>query len=478
MLLASHASPWEKPSAASAAMFPSSRPATDAPPAVDPALSALCLALGAVALGQALEQSNGHLDPTSIRWLSAALALLAAAAVVPRLGSREAVLRRLLPFLLLAGLAFQLSELRAHVPGIRLGDTSAHALQPFRLGIAACGLFALGLLSPWPGLRRASFVLLVAIHFLLGSWLIRAAPNPHIDVWVIHRDSLDRLLAGGNPYAMDFPNIYHSTTMYGPGQTLGDRLNFGYCYMPLTLLLSLPGHVLGGDYRYSQLAAMALTALLLGFARPSRTAFLAAALLLYTPRVFYVVEQGWTDPYVALCFALVVFAALRWRRALGVALGLFFVSKQYTPLAVPAALMLLPQRLSRKTILQATAVGAAVTLPFVFWDVRAFVWDCLVLQVHSPFRPTALSYLAWFFAKTGRALLSVVGFIAAVLAIALSLAWRRRGPAFFAGSCALVYFAFFAFNKQAFCNYYFLVLAMACAGVAAALPSDLSSPAK
>lgn len=459
-------------------MFPSSRPTADELLATDPALPALCLALGAVALGHALEWSNGHLDPISVRWLSAALILFLVAVAAPRLGSREAALQRVLSFLLLAGLAFQLSESLLHVPGIRLGDTSDHALRPFRLGVALCGLLALGLLAPGSKLRRASFIALIATHFLLGVWLIHAAPDPHIDVYVIHRDSLNRLLAGGNPYAMDFPNIYDNTTMYGPGQTIGDRLNFGYCYMPLTLLLSLPGHLLGGDYRYSQLAAMALTALLLGFARPSRIAFLAAALLLFTPRVFYVVEQGWTDPYVVLCFALVVFAALRWRRALGVALGLFFVSKQYTPLAVPAALLMLPERLSRKTILQAALVGSVVTLPFVFWDVRAFVWDTLALQVHSPFRPTALSYLAWFFAETGRALPSAVGFIAAMLALAFTLARRRRSVACFATSCALVYLVFFAFNKQAFCNYYFLVLAMACAGIAACLPIESSESAK
>ena len=41
-----------------------------------------------------------------------------------------------------------------------------------------------------------------------------------------------------------------------------------------------------------------------------------------------------------------------------------------------------------------------------------------------------------------------------------------RTPAGFAGGVALVYFAFFAFNKQAFENYYFFVIGALCCAVA------------
>jgi hypothetical protein len=50
------------------------------------------------------------------------------------------------------------------------------------------------------------------------------------------------------------------------------------------------------------------------------------------------------------------------------------------------------------------------------------------------------------------------------------LAVRRcpRTPAGFALAVGFVYLVFFAFNKQAFCNYYFFPLAALCAAIAAA----------
>jgi hypothetical protein len=42
-----------------------------------------------------------------------------------------------------------------------------------------------------------------------------------------------------------------------------------------------------------------------------------------------------------------------------------------------------------------------------------------------------------------------------------------RSPAGFAGSMAFCLGMFFAFNKQAFCNYYYLVLGLLCCALAA-----------
>jgi len=62
--------------------------------------------------------------------------------------------------------------------------------------------------------------------------------------------------------------------------------------------------------------------------------------------------------------------------------------------------------------------------------------------------------------------------LAAVVTLALSL-WRApRTPAGFALSLGFILLAFFAFNKQAFCNYYFFVIgAMCCAVGALELPA-------
>jgi hypothetical protein len=46
--------------------------------------------------------------------------------------------------------------------------------------------------------------------------------------------------------------------------------------------------------------------------------------------------------------------------------------------------------------------------------------------------------------------------------------WRaERTPAGFAGAIALCFFVFFAFSKQAFANYYYMVIAAMCVSVVA-----------
>ena len=63
-----------------------------------------------------------------------------------------------------------------------------------------------------------------------------------------------------------------------------------------------------------------------------------------------------------------------------------------------------------------------------------------------------------------------IAFVALVVATGLVL-WRcRRTAAGFAAGTALVFFAFFAFNKQAFANYYYFVIGAMCCAVATAVP--------
>ena len=109
---------------------------------------------------------------------------------------------------------------------------------------------------------------LVAAHCAIGVWMIQRSPDPAIDVHVFQRDAFAALRAGVNPYAMTFPNIYQTGENYGPGLSVNGRLQFGFPYFPLSLLLSMPAQLFGGDERYAQLAAIELAAVLMAFARP------------------------------------------------------------------------------------------------------------------------------------------------------------------------------------------------------------------
>jgi hypothetical protein len=117
----------------------------------------------------------------------------------------------------------------------------------------------------------------------------------------------------------------------------------------------------------------------------------------------------------------------------------------------------------------AAAAGAAVSLPLALWDWPAFWHDVVSLQTIQPFRPDALSYLAWVYKISAVQLPVALAFLAALLGVVAGLQRLPHTPAGFAGGVALVYILFIAFNKQAFCNYYYFVIgAMCCASAAAA----------
>jgi hypothetical protein len=105
-------------------------------------------------------------------------------------------------------------------------------------------------------------------------------------------------------------------------------------------------------------------------------------------------------------------------------------------------------------------VALLVSLPLALWNPGAFIHDVILLQFRQPLRPDALSYLNLF-----PSLASAAGWLSLLL-ILPTLAWVLRreqpGPAGFARGAALVLLVFFAFNKQAFCNYYYLVVGTLC----------------
>jgi hypothetical protein len=164
--------------------------------------------------------------------------------------------------------------------------------------------------------------------------------------------------------------------------------------------------------------------------------------------------------------ALVGFVALRRPSWLAVCLGGLLVLKQYMVFAVPLALLLpqaLPPRGERRRFIIWLLVPGLLSLPLALWSLKDFWFDVAALQVYQPFRVEALSYLAWWAQNHDRPS-TVLAFVAALAGLGLAF-WRApRTPAGFAAALGTVLLLFFAFNKQAFCNYYSLVVgAFACA---------------
>lgn len=424
-----------------------------------------------IVLGRALQIANGALDPVALAWVIVAFVLVLGATIAPRPARLARFDALVLPGLALAGLIVNIAQLQTALPGSHLLLRSTSILT-FQWGIAA--LAVLGACAIRGGRRSTMYVLiggLVAVHFALGIWIIQHAPAPHIDVFVFHRNAVAALQSGIDPYGMTFRNIYADSGFYGPGLSVDGRLQFGFPYLPLSLLVSLPGQLIGGDHRYSQLMAMEVAACLMAFARPGIFGPIAAVLFLTTPRIFFVLEQSWTEPFVVLGLAAVVFAACRQSRAVPWLFGAFIAFKQYLVLAIPAAFLLMRRPVTRQGVLafltRSAVVVGVVTLPFFVWSPAGFWKSVVTLQLYQPFRYDALSVLSWWVSRGSDQPSAAIAFVVVALASAVAL-WRLpRTAGGFAAAISLTFFAFFLFNKQAFCNYYFFVIGGLCTTLAA-----------
>ncbi len=429
-------------------------------------------AVAAICLGVALQISNGFLQATALGLVVIAFGVLTGASVIPRpvsVAGWDAGIVRLVG---LAGLVLHLLYLYSSLPGMYL-QLDNGALATFHRGVGLLAVVVSVIVLGTPGWAKPLQVgALLAAHYALGAWMIHRSPNPAIDVYVFQKSAIGALRSGVNPYAMTFPDIYRDTlAAYGQGLSVDGRLQFGFPYFPLSLLLSMPGQVFGKDPRYAQLVAIELAAGLMAFARPRGLGLVAAALYLTTPRIFFVLEQSWTEPFLVLGVSAVIFAACRHSRLVPWLFGALIALKQYLVFALPAAVLLVERPLERRrfvTFLEKSAIlGAAVTLPFVVWNPGAFWTSVVTLQFHQPFRPDALSVLSWWVSRGHEPPPVLISFIAAAAASALAL-WRLpRTPAGFGAAISMTFLAFFAFNKQAFCNYYFFVIGALYASVAA-----------
>jgi hypothetical protein len=448
----------------------------------DRRLSVALTAVGAVAVGAAIQVGDGYGTPAAFAWLTVGVGAVLLAVLLPTHRTVEAFLARTLPGLLAAALIGQLYAL------IRTPPARPFAAVPswpptFLLAATGVALAALAVAFTPGVLRYVGAVAIPAVHFALGVWTIRLqpAPTPLIDVFMFQRDTAAALLAGTNPYSITFPNPYPTLPYYGPGMVVDGRLTFGFVYPPLSAYLSAAGQWLGGDVRYAQLGAMTLAAVLMATARRGPLGALAAGLFLFTPRNLFVLEQSWTEPFVVLFLAATVWCAARLPRLAPFVLGLFLAAKQYAVLALPLALLVARPPLSWRglwrTGVPAVLVAASVTLPLALGDLPGFVRAVVTLQFAQPFRPEALSYLGLWAGPvvpgapppappfgTG------VAFAVAAAVMGLAL-WRAaRTPAGFALGVSAVFLAFFVLNKQAFANYYFFVVGALCVAVAAADP--------
>jgi hypothetical protein len=440
----------------------------------------LLLGVAAIALGQALQNGNGFLTRLALLWLTIAL-----------ICSCKSIFSQRLPFpvskltlwiILTAGLVLQIFQLLTTIPGWYILPASLEKLWQYRVCIFFGGISALLSLSPqsWfhPLVRRVLIALVFIAMLVAGIWVIRALPSPYIDVYMFHQTSSAALLQSDNPYELSEPNFYENMNLYGPELVKNGRMTIGNPYPPLSIYLSSIGYFVAGDIRYSHLAAIILGAILMVCLRPDRGALFGAYIFLFTPRVYLVLEQSWTEPLVLLLAVAVIWCAIHrpgWRF---IALGLLIASKQYMILLSPLIVLLIPHNSSRQVWAKAIGwtIGTAfvVTAPLAFLNFPAFFWNVGQSQFYQIFRLDSLSYAAVYAIISGRLPSQYISF--GILVIVLFLVWRygQRSPSGYAAAMAFCLGIFFAFSKQAFCNYYFLVIGLLSAAIAAIPTLDIS----
>jgi hypothetical protein len=462
------------------------------PPAGDRFQTALALALSAFFLGCALDAGNGSYSKSALAWLTISLLCCGGALAMPAVDRLELLARRSLKSIFVLAILFQI---------LLLLDLPREEANPAAMTglILIAGLgFLLAFITRrllWPLflIMIVAFVSVVTVQF-------RTTDFPGIDLFYFQQQAADVLVHGHvifwygedegahprqhglpaivhghNPYAMRYHNMYDpSTVFYGPGVVdEHQNLTQGFPYPPLSLLMVLPSCYFTGDCRYVDVVSIGLSALLMAAARPGRWGVLAATLFLLTPKVLRLVDLAWTEPLLTLNFSLAMFCACRCRKMLPWALGLYFACKQYTVLTLPALWLLTdgPDRWKQLAwmCLKAGLVVAVVTLPFFFWNPYEFNRAVVLWQFVQPFRQDALSYLVLMYRHNGGQIPPLwTPFVLVVPTMILGL-WRcPRTPAGFAAMVTLVHFAFFAFNKQAFINYYYFIMASSCWAIAAA----------
>ena len=436
------------------------------------------LGLAGLTLGQALQSGNGGFTLPGIFWLTASLICLEYALFTPPKPLQGFFMKISFPVLVL-GLLWQIYQLATASPGTSHLPASLSTLWLFKLGVISAGGLALIILAPKNRISSVSQNLLVCstllVFWLLGVWVIKSSPKPMIDVFVFQQTSGDALLHGRNPYTLTPPNIYGHMQYYSPELVKDGYLTIGNPYPPLSIYFSTLGYLVGGDIRYSYLLAIVLSGALIAFLHPGRESKLAAFIFLFTPRVFYLVEQSWTEPIVVLFLTATVYCAIHYPRWLPFILGLLFASKQYLLFLIPLTLLLIPPRSSWRNwahmYSRMAGVAIAVTAPLALWNISAFMWNVGEVQWYQIFRMDALSYLALYARIFNQIPSQLIGFVA--LAIAFLPVWRfaPRTPTGFVISIAWCLGIFFAFNKQAFCNYYFLVIGAICCTLAS-LPTS------
>jgi hypothetical protein len=306
--------------------------------------------------------------------------------------------------------------------------------------------------------RGVAFVVFVCAFVVSMSAL--ALTPVTIDVQAFLESGLDALWAGRSPYAItvDLPYSVEQTRSYFPDGPVEDGVvPFGYPYLPSTLLLDLPAHLLG-EVRWMHVACLFVAGVAAWRLATDKAGRVAALLVALSPVGVLVLLHYWVEPIMVMLLAVVV-ASLRAGKAgwCGVMLGLLFSSKQHAVAFVPI-LVSVGRKCGWRTVALSAVVGGLIVSVFLLWDAREFLRSTVEFPALLGVRPDSVSVLAQLDARVGPVPhWTYVLSPAAGLATSALIVWRTRpGPTSVAIAVGLSLLVTLLLAKQAFMNYYLL----------------------
>ena len=202
------------------------------------------------------------------------------------------------------------------------------------------------------------------------------------------------------------------------------------------------------------------------------------------PSSIYVLDLSWTEPFLVLTFSFVMFCACRWPKALPYALGPVFLHQAVhdpdDPAIAPADRRPPPLENAGQHIVQSRPGRRRDQ--FAVSDLERPRIHPRRSSYFNSSKPSATTPSAtWCFSTESFPPVHLpiwISLLPLVAIIPLSLRRLASSPAGFAAAVTAVHLFFFAFNKQAFCNYYYFVIATACWSIAAANFPPIIPPEK
>ena len=309
---------------------------------------------------------------------------------------------------------------------------------------------------------RRKFIYLVAIALILRLSMVLYSPTPRIDVFWLLQEGADAMLAGQNPYAGEFSNIYSSQECLAI-YSIPECVNDNYSYLPVTIFMTAIFKAIFGDVRFTYIfSSFGVAAIIYSLLRKKYENFrqvpeLMSLLFLYIPLSLFILEQTWTDQLVVFFLYLFVFLLLKGYRYWPYAIfGLLLAVKQTAWVFLPFIFKL--KDIDFKKIILTLGVVAVIVIPFIIWDYQQFMIDIVADQLQMMDGMHSLSFmtLSKLYFYNGIPIFIIL-LLLAVLFRALFFKTEKGLNNFI--HCSVVLALFLFLIKRGLTNYYYFISA-------------------